>query len=92
MMHSGIYNIRVDIAPNTFVVFHNPNVLVQYVSNVEHVDWTGADAKARPKVIQRGLGELQELIQQGKVAELFFNFLNLFLKFCCTFRQNFYYF
>ncbi|XP_012559446.2 SEC23-interacting protein [Hydra vulgaris] len=70
MIRNGIYNVRVDIAPNVFVLFHNPNVLVQYVSDVEHVDWTGADAKVRPKVVQRGVGELQETIQQGETKEV----------------------
>ncbi|XP_057306093.1 phospholipase DDHD2-like isoform X1 [Hydractinia symbiolongicarpus] len=69
MMKKGIFNIRIDIVPGKFVIFHNPNVLVQYVSNVEH-DWTGEDSKVRPKVVKRGITEIQEQIERGESAEI----------------------
>jgi len=56
MMSKGIFNIRVDLSQSTFVLYHNPSVLVQY-SNTQDMDWTGEDAKARPTPVRRGLSE-----------------------------------
>ena len=66
MMKSGVCNIRVDICENEFVIFHNANVLVHYQSNSEHVDWTGEDSKVRPKVVRRGVSEIQADISPGE--------------------------
>ena len=67
MMSKGIYNIRVDLSQTAFVLFHNPSVMVQY-SNTQDMDWTGEDAKARPKPVRRGLSEeVFAEIPQGKI-------------------------
>jgi len=70
MMTNGIYNIRVDISPRKFVIFHNPNVLVQYLSNVEHMDWSGEDSKVRPKILKRGIDEMKEDIREGETSKI----------------------
>jgi len=71
MLSKGIYNIRVDVAPREFVLFHNPNVLVHYVSNAgENIDWTGEDSKVRPKVVKRGILEFQDEIDKGEPDEV----------------------
>lgn len=66
MMNKGVFNVRIDIAPGKFVIFHNPNVLVQYNSNLQNVAWSGEDAAVRPKVVKRGISDIQEEIERGK--------------------------
>ena len=65
MMKNEVFNIRVDISPGKFIIFHNPNVLVQYTSSLEHMGWTGEDSTVRPKVVRRGISEFQQDIEQG---------------------------
>lgn len=70
MMSSGVFNVRVDVSPGTFVLYHNPNVLVQYNEN-QDMEWTGEDAKARPKVVRRGLSdEMKAEIQEGNIYSI----------------------
>ena len=65
MMSKGVFNIRVDISQNDFVVFHNPDTMVQY-SNNQDLQWTGEDAKTRPKIVRRGIAEeVYQQIPQG---------------------------
>lgn len=67
MMAQGVFNVRVDVTPGTFVIFHNPNVLVQYNPN-QDMEWTGEDSKAHPKVVRRNLSEeMRAEIEQGKL-------------------------
>ena len=66
MVTKGDSNLRIDLSPGTFVLFHNPSVLVQYSSSPQEMDWTGEDSKARPKVVRRGLSkEMSDQITQG---------------------------
>lgn len=78
MMSKGIFNIQVEISNYAFVMFHNPQTLVQY-ANTQDLDWTGEDSKARPKIVRRGLSEeLYAQIPQGKLY--IFAVLYYFLK------------
>ena len=66
MMSKGIFNIQVEISSANFVMFHNPETLVQY-ANTQDMEWTGEDSKARPKIVRRGLSEeLYAQIPQGR--------------------------
>ena len=91
MLLKGIFNIRVDIGPDKFVIFHNPNVLVQYASLLEKgMDWTGEDSKIRPKIVRRGIAEIQEEIEQGKISEhnLYINVIRNEMLACRTYHQD----
>ena len=73
-MSKGTLNAQVEISPNTFVMFHNSQTLVQYTT-AQDMEWTGEDAKARPKIVRRGLSEeLHSQISQGRMIP-HFNYL-----------------
>ena len=72
-MSKGIFNIQVEISNAAFVIFHNPQTLVQY-TKTQDMDWTGEDAKARPYIVRRGLSEeLYTQIPQGKLFMILWN-------------------
>ena len=47
------------------VVMHNANVMVHFVPNNESQNWSGEDTVARPKVVRRGVADIEDEINDG---------------------------
>ena len=58
---------RVELSNKEYVMIHNANVLVQFSPNNESENWSGEDIGARPKVVRRGIAEIEDEIDDGKL-------------------------
>ena len=45
---------------------HNANVMVHFVPNNESENWSGEDTVARPRVVRRGVADIEDEIDDGK--------------------------
>lgn len=48
-------------------MIHNTNVMVQFSPNNESENWSGEDIGTRPKVVRRGIAEIEDEIDDGKL-------------------------
>ena len=48
-------------------MMHNANVMVHFVPHNESENWSGEDTVARPKVVRRGVGDIEDEIDDGKL-------------------------
>lgn len=48
-------------------MMHNANVMVHFVPNNESENWSGEDSAARPKVVRRGVVDIEDEIDDGKL-------------------------
>ena len=50
-------------------MMHNANVMVHFVPNNDSENWSGEDTVARPKVVRRGVADIEDGIDDGKLIE-----------------------
>lgn len=50
-------------------MMHNANVMVHFVPNNESENWSGEDTVARPKVVRRGVADIEDEIDDGRLIE-----------------------
>ena len=50
-------------------MMHNANVMVHFVPNNESENWSGEDTVARPKVVRRGVTDIEDEIDDGRLIE-----------------------
>ena len=50
-------------------MMHNANVMVHFVPNNDSENWSGEDTVARPKVVRRGVADIEDEIDGGKLIE-----------------------
>ena len=58
---------RVRLSSDEYVMIHNTNVMVQFSPNNESENWSGEDIGTRPKVVRRGIAEIEDEIDDGKL-------------------------
>ena len=58
---------RVELSNGEHIMMHNANVLVHFVPNNEAENWSGEDSVARPKVVRRGIADIEDEIDDGKL-------------------------
>ena len=66
---------RVELSDGEYIMMHNANVMVHFVPNNESENWSGEDSVARPKVVRRGVVDIEDEISDGKFEELYFRTL-----------------
>ena len=54
-----------ELSDGEHVVMHNANVMVYFVPNNESQNWSGEDTVARPKVVRRGVADIEDEINDG---------------------------
>lgn len=50
-------------------MMHNVNVIVHFVPNNESGNWSGEDTLGRPKVVRRGVADIEDEIDDGRLFE-----------------------
>lgn len=50
-------------------MMHNANVMVHFVPNNESQNWSGEDTSARPRVVRRGVADIEDEIDDGRLFE-----------------------
>ena len=66
---------RVELSDGEHIMMHNTNVMVHFVPSNESENWSGEDTAARPKVVRRGVADIEDEIEDGrliKVVQLYF--------------------
>lgn len=58
---------RVELSGGEYIMMHNANVMVHFVPHNESENWSGEDTVARPKVVRRGVGDIEDEIDDGKL-------------------------
>lgn len=61
---------RVRLSSDEYVMIHNTNVMVQFSPNNESENWSGEDIGTRPKVVRRGIAEIEDEIDDGESAQI----------------------
>ena len=61
---------RVEMSSDEYVMMHNANVMVQFTPNNESENWSGEDIGARPKVVRRGIADIEDEIDDGKLESV----------------------
>ncbi|XP_068709546.1 phospholipase DDHD2-like [Montipora foliosa] len=61
---------RVEMSSDEYVMMHNANVMVQFTPNNESENWSGEDIGARPKVVRRGIADIEDEIDDGEPAQV----------------------
>lgn len=60
---------RVELSDGQYIMMHNANVMVHFVPNNESENWSGEDSVARPKVVRRGVADIEDEIDDGRLIE-----------------------
>jgi hypothetical protein len=55
-----------------YVIMHNTNVIVHFQTS-ELNDWSGEDVKGRPKVVRRGVFDIEDEIEDGMDEIILYN-------------------
>lgn len=63
---------RVELSDGQYIMMHNANVMVHFVPNNESENWSGEDSVARPKVVRRGVADIEDEIDDGRLIEKYF--------------------
>ena len=58
---------RVDLSDGEHIMMHNANVMVHFVPVSESENWSGEDTVARPKVVRRGVADIEDEIDDGRL-------------------------
>jgi len=61
---------RVELSGGEYIMMHNANVMVHFVPHNESENWSGEDTVARPKVVRRGVGDIEDEIDDGEPAQI----------------------
>ena len=70
-------------------MMHNANVMVHFVLNNESQNWSGEDTSARPRVVRRGVADIEDEIDDGRLFErLHILQSNFYVSVKLTFFQN----
>ena len=77
---------RVVLSDGEYIMMHNANVMVHFVPNNDSANWSGEDTVTRPKVVRRGVGDIEDEIDDGRLIE------ELYLKPCGDHIKIFYLF
>ena len=56
---------RVELSAGEYIMMHNANVMVHFVPNNENENWSGEDSVARPRVVRRGVADIEDEIDDG---------------------------
>ena len=56
---------RVELSAGEYIMMHNANVMVHFVPNNENENWSGEDSVARPRVVRRGIADIEDEIDDG---------------------------
>lgn len=56
---------RVELSAGEYIMMHNANVMVHFVPNNENENWSGEDSVARPRVVRRGIVDIEDEIDDG---------------------------
>jgi len=59
----------VELSDGEYIMMHNANVMVHFVPNNESENWSGEDTVARPKVVRRGVADIEDEIDDGRLIE-----------------------
>ena len=60
---------RVELSDGEYIMMHNVNVIVHFVPNNESGNWSGEDTLGRPKVVRRGVADIEDEIDDGRLFE-----------------------
>ena len=59
-----VWNRRVELGDDGYVVMHNSNVMVHHALQIQaQVDWTVDDQQSRPRVVKRGFDEIEHVYE-----------------------------
>lgn len=61
---------RVELSAGEYIMMHNANVMVHFVPNNENENWSGEDSVARPRVVRRGIADIEDEIDDGEPAQI----------------------
>ncbi|KAJ7333544.1 S23-interacting protein [Desmophyllum pertusum] len=61
---------RVVLSDGEYIMMHNANVMVHFVPNNDSANWSGEDTVTRPKVVRRGVGDIEDEIDDGEPAQI----------------------
>ena len=53
-------------------MMHNANVMVHFMPSNESENWSGEDTVARPKVVRRGVADIEDEIDDGRVIKMLY--------------------
>lgn len=73
-----------ELLEGEYIMMYNVNVMVYFVFNNELENWSGEDIVVRLKVVRRGVIDIEDEIDDGRLIEkLYMYFLeNSFLIYC----------